>query len=141
VDAPAPADDAGGRRRRGLILAAIVLAVGVPATSYAWLSDRNADRAASALAQDVRIAGRLVDDVADLWARETTSWYGDDASAIDEALGHGDARTGAVFDDGALSVAYEVRWGLAPRCVLLLVRDDEVRTAVLDTASCTPPLP
>lgn len=128
---PAPQDDAAGRRHRGLVLAAIVLVIGVPITGWTWLSERNVDREASALAEDVRIAARLVDDVGLLG--------GDDGTRqLAEALGHGDELAGAAFGTDEISAAYEVRWGFAARCVHLLLRPDEVRTDVTDSTSCEP---
>lgn len=140
VDAEAwDRDEADGRRRRGLVLAAIVLVVGVPVTVGTWLSERNVDRRASEVAEDLRISARLVDDVGDLAAGEllAASEPGE-VSALADALGHGDALAGAAFGDGEISAVYEVRWGLATRCVHLLVRDDDVRTDVTDSASCQP---
>ena len=132
-------EDAGGRRRRGLVLAGIVLVVGVPLLVALWLSDRNVDREADRLAEDLRRAGRQVDDVAGLSADETTSvWDGSDEPLLD-ALGHRDELTGAAFGTTGISLSYETSWGLARRCVHLLLRDDApVRTAITDSASCQP---
>lgn len=130
VDTPAP-DDAAGRRHRGLVLAGIVLVVGVPITGWTWLSERNVDRDAAALAEDVRISARLVDDVGAL-ARDGAP------HRLAEAVGHGDELAGAAFGADEISAAYEVRWGFATRCVHLLVRPDEVRTEVTDSTSCEP---
>lgn len=122
-------DGAQGRRRRGLILAGIVLVVGVPLTVTTWLSERNVDRQASEMADDLRRAGRQVDDVSGLAAEEP----------LVEAMGHGDSFTGAVFGGTGISAAYETSWGLARRCVHLLLRDDApVRTEITDSARCEP---
>lgn len=139
MDAPAPRDDAGGRRHRGLVLAAVVLAVGVPVTGYTWLSERNVDERAAQVAEDLRIAARLVDDVGALRSDERgSSSDADGASPLAAALGHGDELAGASFGAEEISAAYEVRWGLATRCVHLLVRPDEVRTDVTDSTRCAP---
>jgi hypothetical protein len=133
-------EEAEGRRRRGLILAGIVLVVGVPLTVTTWLSERNVDQQATELADDLRRAGRQVDDVAALTGDETLDgWDGNLDRPVAEALGHGDALAGvATFGDG-ISAAYEVRWGLATRCVHLLLRNDApVRTEVTDSATCRP---
>lgn len=131
MDAPAPHDDAAGRRHRGLVLATIVLLIGVPITGWTWLSERYVDRDAAALAEDVRIAARLVDDVGAL-ARDGGP------HPLADALGHGDELAGAAFGADEISAAYEVRWGFATRCVHLLLRPDEVRTDVIDSTSCEP---
>lgn len=128
---PAPDDDAAGRRHRGLVLAGIVLVVGAPLTGWTWLSERNVDREAAALAEDVRIAARLVDDVGAFGA-------GDAPRRLAEAVGHGAELAGAAFGADEISAAYEVRWGFASRCVHLLVRPDEVRTDVTDSTRCQP---
>lgn len=140
VDAAAwDRDEADGRGRRGLVLAAIVLVIGVPVTVGNWLSERNVDQRASEVAEDLRISARLVDDVGDLASRELlTSSARRDISPLADALGYGDALAGAAFGDGEISAVYEIRWGLATRCVHLLVRGDDVRTDVTDSASCQP---
>ncbi len=128
---PAPDDEAAGRRHRGLVVAAIVLVIGTPITAWTWLSERNVDRDAAALAEDVRIAARLVEDVGAL---------GRDGGRhrLAEAVGHGDDLAGAAFGIDEVSAAYEVRWGFASRCVHLLLRPDEVRTDVTDSTTCEP---
>jgi hypothetical protein len=134
--------EAAGRRRRGLILAGIVLVLGVPLTVGTWLSERNVDRRADDMAEDLRIAGRLVGDVDALAVDERAfPWAGEGPSPLAQALGHGDSFAGAAFGDDAISAVYSVRWGLAARCVHLLVRDDEVRTDVTDSTSCEPRSP
>lgn len=117
-------DEAQGRRRRGLILAGIVLVVGVPLTVTTWLSERNVDRQASDLADDLRRAGRQVED----------------ASAVTpDDLGHVDAFRGAIIGTAGTSLAYETSWGLGRRCVHLLLRDDApVLTEISDSSSCQP---
>ena len=133
-------DEAEGRRRRGLILAGIVLVIGVPITVTTWLSERNVDRAASALAEDLRRAGRQVDDVAALAGDEALDgWDGNLDRPVAQALGHGDALAGVAAFGDDISAVYEVRWGLATRCVHLLLRDDApVRTEITDSATCRP---
>jgi hypothetical protein len=141
VHGGAPDDDAPGRRRRGLIIAGVVLAVGVPITGWTWLSERNVDREAAAVAQDLRTRSRFVDDVAELAADELTSAWGDDGrerSPLAAALGNQDRFAGALFGGEAISAAYEVRWGFASRCVLLRLSDDDVRTEVRDSSRCEP---
>lgn len=131
--------DADGRRRRGLVLAGIVLVVGVPLTVTTWLSERNVDRQASELAEDLRRAGRQVDDVSGLAGAELTSYWDDEGNPLAEALGHGEAFRGAAFGTTGISLAYETSWGLANRCVHLLLRDDApVLTEITDSASCQP---
>jgi hypothetical protein len=136
-------DEAGGRRRRGLIIAGVVLAVGVPITGWTWLSERNVGREAAAVAQDLRTRSRFVDDVAGLAAEELTSARANDGerSPLGSALGNEDRFAGALFADDAISAAYEVRWGIASRCVLLLLSDDDVRTEVRDSSRCEPLAP
>lgn len=140
VDAEAwDRDEADGRRRRGLVLAAIVLVIGVPVTVGTWLSERNVDRQAAEIAEDLRISARLLDDVGDLASDELRAPHGrGEVSPLADALGHGDALAGAAVGDGEISAVYEVRWGVATRCVHLLVRDDDVRTDVTDSSSCQP---
>jgi hypothetical protein len=121
-------DEDAPRRRRGLVLAGIVLAVGLPLMVTTWLSEHNVDRRASEMADDLRRAGRQVDDVESL---------ADDQ--LPDVLGHGDALRGALFGTTGVSVAYETSWGLSRRCVHLLLRDDvPVRTEITDSASCRP---
>ena len=114
--------------------------VGVPLTLGNWVSERNVDREAKELAQDLRRAGRQVDDIGSLApgeAAQLDQWA--EQGPLVEALGHGDALTGYALGNGGLSVSYEVEWGLARRCVHLLLRDDEpVRTEVIDSAVCRP---
>lgn len=139
-----PDDEAGGRRRRGLIIAGVVLAVGVPITGWTWLSERNVDREATAVAQDLRTRSRFVDDVADLATEELASGRTDDGggrSPLGSALGNEDRFAGALFADDAISAAYEVRRGFASRCVLLRLSDDDVRTEVRDSSRCEPLAP
>lgn len=132
-------DGAQGRRRRGLILAGIVLVVGVPLTVSTWLSERNVDRQASEMAEDLRRAGRQVDDVSTLAGRELTSSWNDSGNPLADALGHGDAFRGAAFGTTGISLAYETSWGFGHRCVHLLLRDDApVLTEITDSASCQP---
>lgn len=133
-------DEAAGRRRRGLILAGIVLVVGVPVTGFTWLSERNVDQEAEELADDLRRAGRQVDDVAALAGDEALdAWDGTLDSPLVVALGHGDELTGAAAFGDQISAAYEVQWGLSRRCVHLLLRDDApVRTEITDSATCQP---
>jgi hypothetical protein len=133
-------DEADGRRRRGLILAGIVLVIGVPITLTTWLSERNVDREASALAEDLRRAGRQVDDVASLAGEEALDIAdGNLDRPVAQALGHGDALAGVAAFGDDISAAYEVRWGLASRCVHLLLRDEApVRTEITDSATCRP---
>lgn len=139
VDAHAPDDDAAGRRHRGLVLAGIVLVIGVPLTLATWLSERNVDQAASEMAEDLRISARLLDDIGALVSDQVrASGEGGDEDPLSEALGHGDALSGASFGAHQISAAYEVRWGLATRCVHLLVREDDVRTDITDSARCEP---
>lgn len=119
----------------------MVLVFGVPATGYAWLSERNAGQQADELAEELRRAGRQVDDVAGLSGDEVGSDGGDAAAErpLVEALGHGDALVGYAASDSGISVVYETSWGLARRCVHLLLRDGSpVRTAVTDSATCRP---
>ena len=132
-------DDAEGRRRRGLILAGIVLVIGVPITVTTWLSERNVEREAAELAEDLRRAGRQVDDVAALAADELRASSTGGAEPLAVALGHGDDFTGAAFGRTGISVSYETSWGLARRCVHLLLREDApVRTEITDAATCRP---
>lgn len=132
-------DDAEGRRRRGLILAGIVLVVGVPITVTMWLSERNVDRQAEALAEDLRRAGRQVDDVGALASDELAAMWDGSGHPLADALGHGDQFRGAAFGDTGISLAYESSWGFARRCVHLLLRDDApVRTEITDSAACQP---
>lgn len=133
-------DEAEGRRRRGLVLAGIVLVIGVPITLTTWLSERNVDREASALAEDLRRAGRQVDDVASLAGEEALDIAdGKIDRPVAQALGHGDALAGVAAFADDISAAYEVQWGLATRCVHLLLRDDApVRTEITDSATCRP---
>jgi hypothetical protein len=133
-------DEAEGRRRRGLILAGIVLAVGIPVTVTNWVSERNVDREASALAQDLRRAGRQVDDIPGLAGDESLDgWDGNLDRPLVQTLGHGDALTGYALGNGGLSVSYEVEWGWARRCVHLLLREDApVLTEISDAAVCGP---
>lgn len=133
-------EEAEGRRRRGLILAAIVLVVGVPLSIGFWLSERNVDREAAALADDLRRAGRQVDDVPALAGDEALdAWDGSLDRPVAEALGHGDALVGVASVGDGISAAYEVRWGLASRCIYLLLREDvPVRTEITDSATCRP---
>lgn len=124
-----------------MIIAGVVLAIGVPITGWTWLSERNVDREAAAVAQDLRTRSRFVDDVTDLAADELTSTWGDDGrdrSPLASTLGNEDRFVAALFGDDAISAAYEVRWGIASRCVLLLLRDDDVRTEVRDSSRCEP---
>lgn len=132
-------DDAQGRRRRGLILAGIVLAVGVPLTVTTWLSERNVDRQAGEMAEELRRAGRQVDDVSTLAGDELTSYWNDSDDPLTDALGHGDAFRGAAFGTTGISLAYETSWGFGRRCVHLLLRDDApVLTEITDSATCRP---
>lgn len=133
-------DDADGRRRRGLILAGIVLVVGIPVTVTNWVSERNVGREATSLAEDLRRAGRQIDDVAVLAGDESVDgWDGNLDRPLVTALGHGDALTGYALGNGGLSVSYEVEWGWARRCVHLLLRDDApVLTEISDAAICGP---
>lgn len=131
--------DADGRRRRGLILAGIVLVVGAPLMVTTWLSERNVDRQAVALADDLRRAGRQVEDVEALAADELAASWDGSGEPLVEALGHGEEFTGAAFGTTGISLSYETSWGLARRCVHLLLRDDApVRTEITDSASCQP---
>ena len=132
-------DEAQGRRRRGLILAGIVLVVGVPLTVTTWLSERNVDRQASELAEDLRRAGRQVDDVSALAGDELRSFGAGSGDPLTDALGHGDAFRGAAFGTTGISLAYETSWGLGRRCVHLLLREDApVLTEITDAASYQP---
>ncbi len=131
--------EADGRRRRGLILAGIVLVIGLPLTVTNWVSERNVDRQADALADDLRRAGRQVDDVAALAADESTSPREASDEPLLDALGHRDEFTGAAFGTTGISVSYETSWGFARRCIHLLLRDEApVRTEITDSASCQP---
>ena len=132
-------EEAEGRRRRGLILAGIVLVIGIPVTVTNWVSERNVDREADALAEDLRRAGRQV-ELGSLASPATTDLERSiEEGPLVEALGHGDALTGYALGNGGLSVSYEVEWGWARRCVHLLVRDDApVRTQISDAALCRP---
>lgn len=121
-------EDTPRRGRRGLILAGIVVVIGLPLMLTIWVSEHNADRQASAMADDLRRAGRQVDDVRSLADDE-----------LPDVLGHGDELRGAIFGTTGISVAYETSWGLSRRCVHLLLRDDTpVRTEITDSASCRP---
>lgn len=132
-------EEAHGRRRRGLVLAGIVLLVGVPLTVTTWLSERNVDRQASEMAEDLRRAGRQVGDVSTLAGDELTSYWNDSGNPLADALGHGDAFRGVAFGATGISLAYETSWGLGRRCVHLLLRDDApVLTEITDSASCQP---
>ena len=132
-------EEAEGRRRRGLILAGIVLVIGLPLTIELWLSERNVDQQAEEMADDLRRAGRQVDDVGALWAEEVQASSSGSGEPLAEALGSGDAFRGATFADGSISLVYETSWGLARRCVHLLLRDDApVLTEITDSATCEP---
>ena len=132
-------EQADGRRRRGLVLAGIVLVLGVPLLVALWLSDRNVDQRAESLADDLRRAGRQVDDVGGLAADESALTTDGSPSPLLDALGHRNDFTGAAFGTTGISLSYETSWGLARRCVHLLLRDDApVRTAITDSASCQP---
>jgi hypothetical protein len=121
-------EDTPRRGRRGLVLAGIVVVIGLPLMATLWLSEHNVDRQASAMADDLRRAGRQVDDVRSLADDE-----------LPDVLGHGDALRGAIFGTTGISVAYETSCGLSRRCVHLLLRDDTpVRTEITDSASCRP---
>ena len=131
--------EADGRRRRGLLLAGIVLVIGLPLTITNWVSERNVDRQADALADDLRRAGRQIDDVAGLAAEELTSTWDGSGEPLLDALGHQEEFTGAAFGTTGISLSYETSWGFARRCIHLLLRDDApVRTEITDTASCQP---
>lgn len=113
--------------------------IGVPITLTTWLSERNVDREADALAEDLRRAGRQVDDVAALSSDELTSMWDGSGHPLEDALGHGDQFRGAAFGDTGISLAYESSWGFSRRCVHLLLRDDApVRTEITDSATCQP---
>ncbi len=132
-------EDAAGRRRRGLVLAAIVLVVGVPMMLAITLSERNVDRQADELADDLRRAGRQIDDVDDLAGDQLQANRDGSDSPLLDALGHREELTGAAFGETGVSLSYETSWGLARRCVHLLLRDDApVRTEVTDSARCEP---
>lgn len=132
-------DEAQGRRRRGLILAGIVLVVGLPLTVTTWLSERNVDRQASEMAEDLRRAGRQVDDVSTLAGDELRSYADGSGDPLTDVLGHGDAFRGAAFGTTGISLAYETSWGFGRRCVHLLLRDDApVLTEITDSATCQP---
>jgi hypothetical protein len=132
-------EHAEGRRRRGLVLAAVVLAVGVPVTATTWLSERNVDQQAGEMAEDLRRAGRQVGDVSGLAADELGSSWDGSGEPLDDVLGHGEAFAGAIVGTTGISLAYETSWGLARRCVHLLLRDGApVLTEITDSASCRP---
>lgn len=132
-------DDSDGRRRRGLVLAGIVLVVGVPMMVTVWVSERNVDRQATELADDLRRAGRQVDDVSSLAPDDLSSPRAGAADPLVDALGHGDDLTGAIYGESGVSASYETSWGIARRCVHLLVPDDApVRTEITDSATCRP---
>lgn len=121
------------------MIAGVVLAVGVPLTATTWWSERNVDRQASEMAEDLRRAGRQVADVSALAADELGSAWDGSGEPLDDALGHGEAFSGAIFGTTGISLAYETSWGLARRCVHVLLRDDApVLTEITDSASCQP---
>ena len=121
------------------MLAGIVLVVGVPLTVGNWVSERNVDQQASELAEDLRRAGRRIDDVAALARAEELSRMEGPVDPVSDALGRPEGFRGVLVGETGISVAYETSWGLARRCVHLLLRDDApVRTEVTDSAACRP---
>ncbi len=113
--------------------------MGVPLTVTTWLSERNVDRQASEMAEDLRRAGRQVDDVSALSGEELRSYWNDTGEPLTDALGHEDAFRGAAFGATGISLAYETSWGFGRRCVHLLLREDApVLTEITDSSSCQP---
>lgn len=113
--------------------------MGVPLLLALWLSDRNVDQQAESLADDLRRAGRQVDDVAGIAADGAVSSSGGPDDRLLDVLGHRNDFTGAAFGTTGISLSYETSWGFARRCVHLLLRDDApVRTAITDSATCQP---
>lgn len=137
-------EDAAGRRRRGLIIAAVVFVVGTPLTVFTWLSERNAAERANDLAADVTASAERIDDLSTVIADEmVTMWEGGpEPDPLTQALGHEDELSGAAFGDDVVSVAFRTRWGLATRCVHVLIRPDDVHTEITEDDACGPrPVP
>lgn len=132
------AEEAAGRRRRGLLIAAAVAAIGIPLTLVDWWSTREVERRADALAAELLVAARQVEDPLALSAEEITSRWSGGRSRLDAVLGHGDQLAGAALLGDGVALGYEVRYWLETRCVRLLVTVDEVSAEVEHTPRCGP---
>lgn len=130
------ADEAAGRRRRGLIIAAVIAAVGIPLTLLDWWSEREVEREARQLVDALRVAAEEVDDPVGLVGDEVVAGWGGDEGRLDAVLGHGERRRGLTAVDGGVAAAYEVTYWLETRCVQLHLTRDEVRVEVEDTDRC-----
>lgn len=131
-------EDAEGRRRRGLIIAAVVFVVGAPLLTFDWISDRNVDRQARQLAEDLRAAAAEIGDVSALAADETVSLWSGEPSAVGQALGHEDEFEGATYGGDTITAAFSTRWAMATRCVHLVIEDEEVIIDITDDRRCAP---
>ena len=131
-------DAAAGRRRRGLILAGIVFLVGAPLVILDEVSDRKADARAESLADDLRATAGRIDDVSALVTSEVTSWDSGDEGPLQRSLGSHDGFEGASFGEDVIALAYQTGWGLADRCVHLLIRPAAASTEITSSADCRP---
>ncbi|MFP5322021.1 MAG: hypothetical protein ACLGIC_09255 [Acidimicrobiia bacterium] len=130
------AEEAAGRRRRGLIIAAVVAAIGIPLALEDWWSTRQVEQEAQAVAAEVSVAADAVGDPVALGSEELLALSAGEPSPIDAALVHGERRRGVALVDGGFTTVYEVRHWLQTRCVHLAVTVEGVRTDIEDTDRC-----
>lgn len=138
-EVPFDAEEAAGRRRRGLIIAGVIAAVGIPLALVDWWSGREVERRAEAVAVELRAAAAEVDDPVGLAGDELVAGWTGEEGRLDAVLGHGEQRRGLVAFDGGLAAAYEVTYWLETRCVQLRLTRDEARVEVEDSTTCAPP--
>lgn len=132
-------NNAPDRRRRGLIIVAVIAVVGIPLTLIDWYSNREADAQAVALASELTERARGISDIEGL-AAESSLWAGqpEGVDPVQAALGHEDNYRGTSFGDGSFVAAFETEWGLASRCGHVLVVTDDVSTVIEDDQDCHP---
>lgn len=132
------AEEAAGRRRRGLIIVAVIAVIGIPLTLAGWWAEREVERAADELADELLVAAEQVGDPVALAGDEVLSWGAGEPSPVIRVLGRAQGWRGVAPVDGGFVVAYEVTRWLESRCVKLLVTAAGALAQVDDGSRCGP---
>ena len=126
------------RRRRGVVIAAVAALLIVPVWVFSAISNRRADERAERVVDEVEnIADELgPDELETLIVRSLTDDAYDGKDAHDLFAPVAGRIVGSAYGNMELSVTFEAGWGMANRCIHVLIRAENMTTDVTSGSSC-----